>query len=133
MPKKKIFISYQYQDKDLKDHLVRQAHERDSQFSINDSSLLEEQPDDKWYAEANRRIGACDVFIVILGQNTFSAKGVLREVSMAKGLNRYRFQLKPKKRAGPSLPVADAGEVVPWKWRNLEKWLSTDRSRISRS
>ena len=133
MAKKKVFISFDFDhDKDLKGDLVSQARQRDTQFSISDSSLLEKQPEERWYAEANRRIASCDVFIVILGRNTYQAQGVLREVSIAKGLDRPRFQLKPKKRHGPPLPIQDAGEIVPWKPENLEKWLSTDHSRTSR-
>ena len=126
-----MFISFDFDhDKDLKGDLVAFARRQETQFSINDSSLLEKQPADMWYAEANHRISKCVVFIVILGLYTYQARGVLREVSMAKGLNRPRFQLRTRKRSGPPLPVQDAGEVVPWTAANLEERLTTDQGRI---
>lgn len=128
--KKKIFVSFDFDhDRNLKENFVSQARHRDTQFSINDSSLFERQPEEKWFAEANRRIAQCDVFITILGMHTHTAKGVLRETSMARGLNKTRFQLLPKRRHGPPLNKEDEGPTVIWKWKNLEKWLTTDRGR----
>lgn len=129
MAKKKVFISFDYDhDLELKKSFVSQARHRDSQFSINDSSLIEPEPDVQWVAKAKRAIRDCDVFLVILGPNTHSAPGVRREVDIAMGLNKDRFQLVPQRKNYGE--VGGAGPVVKWKWRNLEKWLSTDVSRV---
>ena len=125
--RKKVFISFDYADKDLKDHFVRQSELREVQISIVDLSLVDEEPNQEWIAEANRQIQRCDVFMVIMGQNAHQAPGVLREVRMAAGLNKRRFQLKPKKRYGS--PIRDAGDVIPWRWNRLEPWFSIDSDR----
>lgn len=72
--------------------------------------------------KAESAIARCEVFIVILGYNTHQAPGVLKEVKIAKGLHKPRFQLKsqgtdPKR-------VEDAGPVVNWTWPKLQRVLS---------
>ena len=63
-----------------------------------------------------------DVFVVILGVNTHQAPGVLKEVQIAKGLRKRRFQLRVQ---GTSpKPVSDAGPVVNWTWTRLRRMLS---------
>ena len=91
----------------------------DSPFSVNDFSLREAYPDDKWVSKAQSAIARCELFIVLLGKNTHSAPGVLTEVGIASGLEKERFQLKPQKTKRS--PIPDAGEVVSWKWQNLRK------------
>ena len=121
MAKKRLFLSYDYyNDRHLPGSLVRQAKDPKSPFSIVDVSLKETQPDDKWVSEAQRKIQRCDFFVVLLGQKTHQAPGVLREVGIARGLKKKRFQLRPKgKRNIDNKPVPDAGEVIPWKWENI--------------
>lgn len=126
--KTKVFVSFDYADLDMKGAFVSQAKRQDVPISITDLSLVEPEPNQEWVADANRRIAACDVFMVIMGQNAFQAPGVVREVSIAAGLGKFRFQLKPMRRYGP--PVKDAGEVVPWKWERLVPLLTSDRSRL---
>ena len=118
MPKKKVFLSYDYEgDKQLKGSFVSQARHPDSPFSITDISLEEKQPDPMWISKAQSAIARCDLFIILLGKNTHQAPGVLKEVKIAKGLDKEMFQLKPQRRKRVS--VQDAGEVVLWKWKNL--------------
>lgn len=122
MPKTKVFISYDYDhDRQLKETLVGQAKLSDSPFSVADISIQAELQN--WQQEARKAIGACDVFVVLLGEHTHQAHGVRREAKMAKDLGKRRFQLR-KKGHRPS-PVHGAGEVVAWKWKNLKQRLST--------
>lgn len=93
----------------------------DSPFSVNDFSLREAYPDDEWVAKAQSAITRCDLFIVLLGENTHSAPGVLTEVRIASGLKKDRFQLKPQHRR--KSPIPGAGEMVSWNWKSLKaKW-----------
>ena len=129
MAKKKVFISYEHDhDFQSKENFVQQSKNREAQFSMTDSSLLEAEPIAKWVTEARRRIGECDVFMVLLGPNTHNAPGVRREVDIAMGLKKNLFQLMPQGRNYGT--VHGAGEVVPWKWKSLEPRLSTDPSRV---
>ncbi len=122
MAKKKVFVSFDYNDKQLKDTLIGQAKLPDSPFSIADFSLQETQPEDRWLSKAQSAITGCDIFIVLLGNNTHQASGVLKEVRIAKGLRKKRFQLKPQGKN--FVPVPDAGDVIVWTWKNLKARLS---------
>jgi len=121
MAKKRIFISYDFDnDHHLPGSLVRQAKAPDSPFSMVDVSLKEKLPDAQWVSKAQQKIQQCDVFIVLLGRHTHQASGVLREVSIAKGLKKPRFQLRPKgQRNIKNKSIPDAGKVIPWKWKNI--------------
>ena len=122
MAKKKVFLSFDFNDdSDLKNQFLKQAKHPDSPFSVNDYSLREAYPNDEWVAKAQSAISKCNLFIVLLGNNTHQAPGVITEVGIATGLKKKCFQLKPQRR-NPK-PVANAGEVVSWRWKNLrEKW-----------
>lgn len=120
MAKKKVFLSFDFDnDKNLKNSFIAQAKLPDSPFSVNDFSLKEAYPDDKWVSKAQSAIARCELFIVLLGKNTHSAPGVLTEIGIASGLKKERFQLKPQKKKRS--PIPDAGEVMSWKWDNLRK------------
>ena len=121
--KKKVFVSFDYrEDNDKKGSLIAQAENSASPFTIVDFSLQEAAPDHLWLRKAQSAIDRCDIFIVILGHNTHQAPGVLKEVAIAKGLRKPRFQLKfqgtdPER-------VKDAGPVVNWTWPKLQRILS---------
>ena len=104
----------------MKNNLITESKKPDSPFSINDLSLNTKVPD--WQQKAREAIKKCNIFIVLLRENTHQATGVLREVKMAKQLNKKRIQLREKGHCPK--PLEDAGDIVAWKWKNLKKWLS---------
>jgi hypothetical protein len=117
MAKTKVFISFDYDhDSSSKDTLIGQSKLADSPFSINDVSLKEKTGE--WQIKARKAIEQCDVFIVLLGNNTYQANGVLREVKIARQLGKRKFQLR-KQGQWPT-PLNGAGDVVAWKWKNLK-------------
>jgi hypothetical protein len=123
MVKKKVFVSFDFDnDKHLKASFIGEAKLQQSPLSIVDSSLQETQPNSTWLSMAQSSIARCDVFMVLLGAKTHKASGVLKEVNIAKGLKKRRFQLKPQGKDYVSVP--GAGEVVIWKRKNLKNRLS---------
>ena len=121
MAKTKVFTSYDYEhDVDMKNNLISESRRADSPFSINDLSLNEKVPD--WQQKAREAISRCDVFAVLLRENTHQASGVLREVKMAKELNKRRLQLREK--GHNPKPLDGAGTVIAWRWKNLKKHLT---------
>ena len=117
MAKTKIFVSFDYDnDVALKETLIAQSKMADSPFSINDVSLKEKSSE--WQKKARKTIDGCDVFILLLGNNTYQANGVIREVRMARQLGKKRFQLR--KQGNWPTPVEGPGGVVAWKWENLK-------------
>ena len=123
MARKRVFLSFDYDnDSDLKGSFLTQAKLPDSPFAVTDVSLGESQDQNRWLDEAQRAISRCDLFIILLGYHTHQATGVLKEVAIASGLKKPRFQLKPKHRNPKRLP--NGGEVVSWKWNNLMRCFS---------
>ncbi len=123
MAKKKVFVSFDYEtDHSLKEDLIAQAKQPDSPFAVSDVSLKEREPEQEWLSKARKAIAGCDVFVVILGENTHNAPGVLKEIAIATGMNKRRFQLRPQKKNWQRMK--GAGEVVDWTWPNLKKKLA---------
>lgn len=123
MAKTKIFVSFDYEtDLSLKGDLLSQAGRHDSPFSVTDFSLQETQPESTWVSQAQSAIARSDVFVVILGENTHNAPGVLKEIKIAEGLKKKRFQLRPQGKKWR--PMKGAGEFVTWTWENLQRKLS---------
>jgi len=118
MAKTKVFVSYDYMhDSNMKNNLISESKKPDSPFSINDVSLKETIPE--WQQKARVAIDSCEIFILILGEHTYQAQGVKREVRMAKQLDKRRFQLRT--RGHWPISIEGAGEVVAWKWKNIKK------------
>ena len=123
MAKLKMFVSFDYEtDHSLKGDLLAQAERPDSPFSVTDVSLQEREPEQEWLSKAKSAIAKCDVFVVILGGNTHSAPGVLKEIEIAKGMKKRRFQLRPQGANWKSMK--GAGETVVWTRENLRQKLS---------
>jgi len=120
---KKAFVSFDFDnDHDLKGSLIKQAKDASSPFTFTDFSLKESQPEHQWLSQAQSAISRCDIFIVLLGEKTYKAQGVLKEVQIARGLKKPRFQLKPQG-SNPE-KVNDAGPTVNWTWNKLKQMLS---------
>jgi hypothetical protein len=118
--KTKVFVSYDFEhDSDMKNNLIGQTKHEDSPFSINDLSINEKITN--WQQKARASIEKCDVFVILLGENTYQASGVKRELKMAREIGKKRFQLREQGHNPKSLE--GAGEVVAWKWKNLKKYL----------
>ena len=103
----------------LKGSLVEQAKRVDSPFSMVDVSLKETYPDGEWLRHAQSAISKCDIVIVLLGEHTHRAAGVLNEVKIATGLRKPIFQLRPQR--SDAEPVPNAGLVIKWTWPNLQR------------
>ena len=123
LTKVRVFVSFDFRaDNDLRGSFMEQAGRQDSPFSISDVSLHEGYRSSEWVSKAQRAIEECDVFVVLLGNNTHQAPGVLTEVKIARGLKKRRFQLRPKDR-NPK-PVNGGGPTVKWDWPNLQRALN---------
>ena len=123
MAKTKLFISFDFDyDYQLKASLIGQARQPDSPFAVQDYSLNEAYPDNEWTSRAQRAIGKCDVFVVLLGRNTHNAQGVQREVAIARGYRKQMFQLRPQGKTYGE--VKGAGEVHVWKWKNIKELIA---------
>jgi hypothetical protein len=125
MAKKRVFVSFDFDnDKTLKDFIIGQAKNSDSPFEVSDHSLKESKPEKDWLEHAKAAIKRSEVFIVMLGPKTKSAAGVKKEVAVAKGLGKTRFQIIGYKDGSADWAVPDGGRVYSWNWENLKNLLS---------
>ncbi len=122
--KKRVFVSFDFDnDKKIKDFLVGQSKNSDSPFSISDYSLKEAAPEKFWERKADNAIAKSDIVLVIVGEKTHCAQGVLKEIAMANARNKKVIQIVGYKNKNYT-PVAGAGRLYRWSWKNLQNLLT---------
>ena len=117
MPTLNIFVSFEFdKDKDLKNSFYGQA-KKESHHRIKDCSLHESYPNEEWKNKARNAIRQCDVVVVLIGQDTHDAQGVIVETDMARSLGKPVIQVKPKRRPYNGLTRLD--KLIPWRWKRI--------------
>jgi len=121
--KTRVFVSFDFDnDRKLKDFIIGQSRNSDSPFDIIDHSLKEAAPERSWEQKAFNAISRSDIVIVMVGSQTYRAPGVLKEVQMARNLNKRIVQVIGYKN-GNYTAVPNAGRLYSWNWENLKKLL----------
>jgi hypothetical protein len=83
--KPRVFISFDYDhDEDLKHSLVGQSKLTDSPFDISDWSIKEPIQSINWEKPVYEKIQKVNTVIIIVGEATYKASGVIKEIAMAK-------------------------------------------------
>lgn len=117
-----IFVSFEFgKDHDLQNNFYEQAKEK-TNHRIRDCSLHESYPDEAWKNRARNAIRQCDVVVVLIGQDTHNAQGVMVETDMARSFNKPIIQIKPQRR--PYNGLTRLGEPIPWKWSRINAELN---------
>ena len=112
-----IFVSFEFdKDQDLKNNFYRQA-KQETNHQIRDCSLHESYPDEAWKNKARNAISRCDVVVVLIGQDTHNAPGVIVETDMARSLNKLIIQVRPQGR--PYQGLTRLGGPILWRWRAI--------------
>ena len=120
MAKKRAFISFDYDnDLVLKEFIAGQAKLSDAPFEMVNWSMREAAPQSDWKKDAEDRIKRSDVVIVMIGNNTHKAGGVLFEVDCARRNQIPIVQVIGYRDASPE-PVPNAGRLYRWNWANLK-------------
>ena len=123
----KIFLSFEFdKDNNLKNSFLTQAKKL-TQHRIINCSLNESYPNQVWKDKARAAIRECDVVVVLIGQDTHIAQGVIVETDMARSMNKHIFQVRPKGR--PYKGLIRLREPITWKWKNINKQLDEVVSR----
>ena len=120
---KAVFVSFDYDhDVQLKNLFVGQAANQRSPYNIIDGSLLEAAPEPEWEERAEAAIAEADLVVVLLGSYTYRARGVLKEVKMAKrqGVRCVQLVGRPDRECRK---VKGAGRRYEWRWDVLENLL----------
>lgn len=122
--KKRVFVSFDFDnDRALKHFILGQTKHPNSNFEIIDHSLHEAAPEKKWQDKARRAISKADIMLVMVGEKTHKAQGVLKEVVMARDLGVKVVQIIGY-RNGNYSPVPHAGRLYRWSQENLKRLLS---------
>jgi hypothetical protein len=129
MSKKKVFISYDYDnDESLKHLLVGQSKNTDSPFELADWSIKEHITGD-WKAKAKTRIKGVDVVVVICGKKTHTATGVSAELAIAQEVGVPYFLLNGYSETTCIRPTAakTSDKLYSWNWDNLKALIGGSR------
>ncbi len=122
--KKRVFVSFDFDnDKKLKDSIIGQSKLGDSPFDVTDHSLKEAAPERNWEEKARQAISRAEIVLVMVGPKTYQASGVLKEVEMARDLEKQIVQIIGYK-DGDYTAVPNAGRPYRWSWDNLKKLLA---------
>ena len=117
-----IFVSFEYdKDKELVNAFLHQAKEH-SPHRIRDKSLKEDYPDDAWKKRASDAIRACDVVVVLVGEDTHNARGIIVETDMARSLDKPVIQVASKGRRDYR-GLTRLAAPIPWKWAAINSEL----------
>ena len=119
----RVFVSFDFDnDKELKTFIIGQSKNPDSPFQVTDWSMKEAAPEKNWEDEAEERIKRVDIVLVMVGEETYKASGVLTEVAMARKHNKKIVQIIGRKNCNYK-PVPEAGRLYSWNWENLKNIL----------
>ena len=117
----KIFVSFEFdKDLDLRNNFYEQAKEL-TQHRVRNFSLSEAYPDEAWKNRARNAIAQCDVVVVLIGEDTHNAAGVIVETDMARSLHKPMIQVRPKGR--PYRGLTRLREPITWRWRTINEKL----------
>ena len=126
MSKKKIFISFDYEnDKNIKGSLKSQLESDVVSVAVSDRSI-NKAIDEKWKDEARRRISGCNFIIFLCGAKTNKAAGVSAEMSIVKELGKPYFLLCGRRDGDVKKPNGSlkSDKIYKWKSKNLKLLLS---------
>ena len=122
MSKSRVYVSFDFDnDEALKHLIVGQAKNENTPFELADWSIKEAISSD-WEAKAEDKIKRSDVVLVVVGEKTHCAQGVLIEVRLAKKHGKKIVQIKGHANSNPK-SVYGAGGLYEWSWDNLRKYL----------
>lgn len=108
MSKKKIFVSFDTEnDGAFKNIVVGKSQEKGAKFKVANWSMKPDTKNSKWLKDIKYKVTRCDMLLVMVGQNTYRAPGVIKEVEFATNANMKIIQINAK--GGDVHAVNDAG------------------------
>ena len=112
-----IFVSFEFdKDNQLRNSFYGDAKQH-TNHKIRNCSLRESYPNDKWKKKAKDAISECDVVVVLVGQDTHNAQGVIVEADMARSLDRPIIQIRTQGSKYKGLTRLE--EPMAWRWKTI--------------
>lgn len=120
MAKKRVFISFDIADRDVKEGLVAQAADPQCPFTFADQSL-QEACAGSWASVARSLIGQSDFVVVLCGDQTHQATGVETELQIAKELGKKYALIKATRKHTPTRPrsASPTEPMYPATWPTI--------------
>lgn len=120
--KSRAFVSYDFEhDEEKKFLLAEQSRLPDSPFEITDASAREPLTGD-WGDKFRIRMANIDVVIVLCGVDSFLAKNMAEELTIAQEKNTPYFLLEayPDRNCTKPASATSSDTVYKWTWDNLK-------------
>ncbi|MFT3911057.1 MAG: TIR domain-containing protein [Ferruginibacter sp.] len=115
----RAFISFDFDNnKNEKELFAGQAKSSRTPFNIEDWSSKIHLPQSEWEKLINEKTNKCNMLIVLVGRKTYSATGVVKEISFAKSNNVPVFGVYVGG-ADTSTPLPDGlprNRTIAWEW-----------------
>lgn len=118
----RTFISFDFDNNaDHKLLFVGQARNSRTPFSIADWSSKEALPQSTWEQRIYEKIGRCDLMIVLVGRQTATATGVIKEIQFAAahGVPMFGVYVDGANVMTPLPPGLPRNMVTSWNWDNI--------------
>lgn len=118
----RAFISFDY-DNNSGEKLYFSGQVKNSRtpFNVADWSSKTKLPEKEWEDLIKSKINVCNLLIVLVGEKTSSAQGVIKEIEFAKSQNVPIFGVYVGK-ANSSTPLPaglSSSKTVEWKWDKI--------------
>ncbi len=122
-----IFASFEFdKGQGLKNSFYQQA-KRETNHRIGNCSLNESYPGETWKNKARKAISQCEFVVVLIGDDTHNASGVIVETDMARSLRKPVIQIRPQRR--PYKGLTRIRKPIPWKWNRINAELDSIAKR----
>src|SRR3954453_2578882 len=82
----RVFISFDFSQMRFEAVALGKQLRQSPRFSVENWSLKESAPERLWPHEAEKRLNRSDVMLIVVNGNTWAARGVLTEVTIARRL-----------------------------------------------
>ena len=123
--KRRVFVSFDTErDRPIRDFFVNQGRRDDSTWTVTRRSDPFDADDGMWVSTATHRIKHAEVLVLLLGPMTFRNPGVVKEVSIAKILDKQIYQIIPPGKGSPNV-LAGVGRVIRWEWASVRRAIAT--------
>ena len=122
---KRVFISFAFEDKNMRDLLVGQARNENTPFEFMDMSVKKPW-DNAWKTQCRKRIKGCHGVIILVSKNTAKANGALWEIKCAheEGVPFMPIYAKNDDKGCRLPPELQGKRIYDWSWPNIKKFVN---------
>lgn len=110
MSKKKLFVSFDApNDRALKNIIVGKSQEAGATFKVANWSSAPDTKNSNWLKDTRFKVTRCDILLIMVGENSYRAPGIIKELEFASAKNMKIIQVKAAD--GDVHAVIGAGEM----------------------